>query len=81
MPNQRDLQNVHFYVLNCRDSGIEQTGKILSKKLRQSDFLGQLQDGKLYALLANTNEQDAQLVMARFSESGYESEIKEELIV
>ena len=53
----------------------------MSKKLRQSDFLGQLQDGKLYALLANTNEQDAQLVMARFSESGYESEIKEELIV
>lgn len=77
----KGLTECTFLCINCRDSGIEQTGKILSKKLRQSDFLGQLQDGKLYALLANTNEQDAQLVMARFSESGYESEIKEELIV
>ena len=77
----KGLTECTFLCINCENSDLESTGEALSKKLRQSDFLGDLNDGNLYALLANTNENDARLVMERFAESGFESEIMEELEV
>lgn len=53
-------------------------GKKLVKKLRQTDYIGTLSDGGLYVLLANTNREDAQYVIARFTEAGYNSYIVEE---
>lgn len=73
------LTECTFLAINNNGTDVHEAGVILSKKLRQTDFIGILDDGNLYALLANTNEKDAELVMARFAESGFESEIREEL--
>lgn len=43
--------------------------------LRQTDYLGTMKDGKLYVLLVNTEKEEAAIVMERFLEAGYESEI------
>jgi len=52
-----------------------EAGKLLMSKLRQTDYIGTLSDGGLYALLSNTSRQDAQYVVNRFAEVGYESHI------
>ncbi len=53
----------------------KEAGRQLMGKLRQTDYVGTLSDGGLYALLSNTSMQDAQFVMKRFAEIGYESHI------
>ena len=53
----------------------KEAGKLLMGKLRQTDYIGTLSDGGLYALLSNTNMKDAQFVIKRFAEIGYESHI------
>ena len=77
----KELTECTFLSIQCEQSEVQNIGSKMSKKLRQTDFLGELKDGKLYALLANTNETDAEFVMARFAELGIESEIREELEV
>ncbi len=77
----KGLTECTFLHIELGSSGLEEVGAILSKKLRQSDFLGELGQGDLYALLANTNEKDAHWVMDRFAELGYKSQIKEGLEV
>ena len=47
--------------------------------MRQSDFLGELQDGRVYALLANTRPKDAAVVLQRFRDSGFNCRITEEV--
>lgn len=56
----------------------KEAGEKLTKKLRQTDYIGTLADGSLYVLLANTSREDAQYVIARFAEVGYNSYIVEE---
>ena len=63
------------------DLSKEKTGQKLAHLMRQSDYLGELEDGKIYALLANTNAIDAQLVEDRFEEEGFGCEIQEEIAV
>ena len=55
-----------------------ETGKLLMTKLRQTDYIGTLADGCLYALLSNTSHDDAQYVIKRFAEVGHKSYIVEE---
>ncbi len=55
----------------------EEAAAALEKLMRQSDYLGRLSDGNLYALLANTEHKDAMLVIQRFSEAGYPSRVRE----
>lgn len=45
----------------------------LESSIRATDYMGILEDGKLYVLLSNTNEENAESVMDRFRKSGYES--------
>lgn len=52
-------------------------GVLLAEKLRQSDYLGVLEDGGLYALLANTSREDADFVIRRFWELGIRSQVVE----
>ena len=52
-----------------------EAGKKLSQKLRQSDYIGTLEDGGLYALLPNTSSENASYVIKRFKEVGYNSSI------
>ena len=47
----------------------------LESSIRQTDYLGMLEDGKLYVLLSNTNEENAAGVAERFRKSGYESQV------
>lgn len=53
----------------------DEAGQALAAKLRQSDYIGTMKDGCLYALLSNTNSTDAQIVMDRFKQVGYASEM------
>ena len=59
----------------------EETGLRLSERLRQTDYMGILDDGQLYVLLSNTNIENAQFVVERFRESGFETLLVEEAIV
>lgn len=52
-----------------------EAAKLLTGKLRQSDYIGTLEDGGLYTLLANTSSTDAEYVIRRFAELGYKSGI------
>lgn len=55
-----------------------EAGKILSSKLRTTDYMGMLSDGELYALLSNTSRKDAGFVISRFADAGFPSEIMKE---
>ena len=56
-------------------------GKLLASKLRLSDYVGILPDGNMYVLLSNTSKKEAEFVIRRFADLGYETEIQEEKIV
>lgn len=45
----------------------------LESSIRATDYIGILEDGKLYVLLSNTDEEHAASVIDRFRKSGYES--------
>lgn len=55
----------------------EEAAETLTRLMRQSDYIGKLADGHLYALLSNTEQKDADFVIRRFAEVGYTSRIKE----
>lgn len=57
--------------------GYEQAAAVLNGCIRQTDYLGVLENGKLYALLSNTNEENVEGVVERFQRAGYESLVKE----
>lgn len=57
----------------------EEAGQKLTKLLRQSDYVGIFEDGRVYALLANTNAKDAVMVEERFREVGFQCEIQEDI--
>ncbi|MCQ2519226.1 MAG: NAD(P)-dependent oxidoreductase [Lachnospiraceae bacterium] len=50
---------------------------VVEKSLRQSDYLGSLDDNAVYALLSNTSERDAQFVLNRFIEKGLDARLIE----
>ena len=57
----------------------EEAAGVLSGMMRQSDYLGELSDGKMYALLANTSAEDAGMVVERFRSAGFPCRMKEEM--
>ncbi len=54
-------------------------GKLLGNQMRQSDFVGELDDGGLYVLLANTDSGSAEMVTSRFRQLGMNCQIREEI--
>lgn len=48
----------------------------LKECVRQTDYMGILDDGKLYMLLANTNEQKSEDVVKRIRGAGYETRLR-----
>ena len=58
-----------------------ETAEAIEKQIRQSDYIGQLADGRLCALLCNTDEAGAAPVIKRFQEAGYKSRILKEVAV
>lgn len=60
--------------IETEDTEYVKDAKELEAFLRQSDYLGLLSDG-LYVLLPNTDEANAQWVISRFQEKGFESKV------
>lgn len=56
-----------------------EAGQRIGKRIRQSDFIGELREGQLYVLLANTNAKDAAMVADRFRADGFDCQIQEEI--
>lgn len=57
-----------------------EAAQALTSKLRTNDYVGTLSDGSLCVLLANTTLTDANFVVKRFAELGYDTEIMEDEI-
>lgn len=71
----RGLTECTLLAVKVEENDHMEAAKLLAGKLRQSDYIGTLEDGRLYTLLANTNGGDAEYVIQRFAELGYESSI------
>ena len=74
----RGLTECTLLAVNVGERDHMEAAGLLAGKLRQSDYIGTLSDGGLYTLLANTSRKDAEYVIRRFAELGYESRIVEE---
>jgi nucleoside-diphosphate-sugar epimerase len=59
-------------------SSLVNDSNILLRLIRSSDYLGELDEGYIYILLANTNNRDAHYVTKRINEAGYSYTIPEE---
>lgn len=59
-------------------SRYEEVAKVLSAKLRDSDFIGTLDDGKMYILLSNADGNDASYVIDRVKNEGYDCVLLED---
>jgi len=55
----KDLAECVFLKIDADPEQYRQIDQLMAKKLRDSDYLGILPDGKLYALLANTTKENA----------------------
>ncbi len=53
----------------------------IGASLRQSDYLGSMEDGSLYILLPNANANDAQFVIRRLADKGFEVSIVGETVL
>lgn len=49
----------------------------IASSIRQTDYMGVMEGGKLYILLTNTDMKNAEIVQERLRELGYESVLKE----
>lgn len=55
-----------------------QAAEVLGKNMRQTDYMGVLEDGRFYILLSNTDEKNAEGVIGRFQSAGYGCLLREE---
>lgn len=78
---RKGLTECTILEIDARTADIDEAGIALGTMLRQTDYLGKLSNGRLYALLSNTDRKDADFVIRRFTDSGYESRIQEENLV
>lgn len=74
---KKNLTKCTLLQIQTEKKDFEQAGKVLMKKLRQTDYLGTMLDGGLYVLLANTVQEEAEIVISRFADAGFESTIVE----
>ncbi len=78
---QKGLAICAVLQVDVPDQNFERAGNVLKKKLRETDYLGTLGDGKLYALLSNTDPSGARFVINRLQEAGYASAMPEEVLL
>ena len=68
-------------ILRMRDSEQyeDSISNALADTLRDHDYVGRLEDNRIYILLSNANRGDAQFVMKRIEEKfGYKTDILED---
>ncbi len=58
----------------------EAIAKGLVGKIRNTDYVGVMEDGQMYVLLCNTNRNDAASAITRIESGGYRCEIAEEVL-
>ena len=73
---KKGLTECALLEIQADDQNYEQAAEVLSKNIRSTDYLGVLENGKLYALMSNTNDESAEGVIKRFQSAGYESLLK-----
>ena len=52
--------------------------EVLGKNMRQTDYMGMMEDGRFYILLSNTDEKNAEGVIGRFQSAGFGCILREE---
>lgn len=77
----KNLTECSLISIESIDMAESEVSDKLNALVRQSDYLGRLMDGKLYALLANTDSASAEIVKKRFQEAGFSCEIQEGVTV
>ena len=65
--------------IDIEGKNLEKSGDELAGLMRQSDYIGKMADGRLCALLSNTDSKDADYVIKRFAKTGYNSVIQEDV--
>lgn len=60
--------------VDTKNQNLEAVASKLSASIRQTDYMGLFQGGKLCVLLSNTDDENALLVIGRFRQAGYESQ-------
>ena len=65
--------------IDIEGKNLEESGDKLAGLMRQSDYIGKMSDGRLCALLSNTDSKDAEFVIKRFGNTGYKSVIREDV--
>lgn len=78
---QKELTECALILVEQGELSQKEVSDRLSSMMRQSDYLGRMQDGEIYALLANTNSKAAEMVCIRFREAGFDCQIQEDIIV
>ena len=78
---QKGLTDCSLIQITPKAEGIAHASRALERLFRNSDYLGSINDGFLYVLLANTSPKDAGYVTQRIAEAGYsyrlETDIKD----
>ncbi len=64
--------------IQTKGQSLEQVSDALERGIRQTDYIGILEDGGVYVLLSNTNANHVQGILERFQALGYESCLKGE---
>jgi nucleoside-diphosphate-sugar epimerase len=75
---RKGLTECTILKIEVETANIDAAGAAIGEMMRQTDYLGKLSNGGLYALLSNTDSKDADFVTQRFLEAGYKSIIWEE---
>ena len=78
---EKNLAECVFLKIDAAPERYRQIEQTMTKKMRDSDYLGLLPDGRLYVLLTNTTKESAGIVQERFEQNGYNTEIVEKIAV
>lgn len=76
---KRNLVECTFLKIQNSENRYEEIGKVMTRQLRTSDYLGFMPDKEVYVLLANTSPQDAVFVQNRFDQNGYVTKVVENM--
>ncbi|MCD8129710.1 MAG: NAD(P)-dependent oxidoreductase [Lachnospiraceae bacterium] len=78
---KKGLTECALILLPAAGEQLAAMGEKAGKLVRRSDYLGELEDGRLYVLLSNTNREGAQIVISRFREIGVEAVLQEDVVL
>lgn len=77
---RKNLAECAIIRISCmKNHTVTQTGSVLEKLFRASDYMGSLNDGYLYVILSNTSNADASYVTKRIEDAGYKYQLLNEI--